>query len=132
LAIYDNLTKEYRTYDMQDYDDFTLFAQDVFIKCTWQNCYIDFHFNEIYLPGKRKTQALKYYLAGGIANAAKKCVFVEPKSIREMLGFSARVPKREVQKTALILYPQLRGLSNHEIDAFLLTEWGRKNGKTGK
>ena len=92
-----------------------------------QTCIVDFDWRLNYWPGNKQTKTYLIFLAGVIHESSSSCTFVSPNEIRSMLGLYVKVPKKEMHRTAKILYPEISKVNNHEIDAFLLYRWGKKN-----
>ena len=117
-----------RTYTMEN--DFLEFAEFISGLVFEKVCFVDFDWRINYWPGDRKTKTQLIFLAGIIYSSADLCTFVAPYEIREMLGFAATVPKKELHRTALILYPDLKELDSHQIDAYLLYKFGEKQNES--
>lgn len=86
-----------------------------------QVCYIDFNFNECFLPNKRKHIAIKYFLAGVILVSAKEAYFIKPSQVREHFGFD---PKMNKYKFHAEMFKDVRQENEHERDAYLLALMG--------
>lgn len=86
-----------------------------------QVCYIDFNFNECFLPNKRKHIAVKYFLAGVILMSAKEAYFIKPSVVREHFGFD---PKMNKYKFHAEMFKDVRQENEHERDAYLLALMG--------
>lgn len=121
----------FKTYSVDEHENLEQFSSFLSVSCHGKNVYVDFGWNEIYLPGRRLTQAQKYFLAGSIYQGAHKCVFVSPAWIREMFDLPPKTSKKEVHVFAKTRYPWLSATkpkpNQHELDAFLLYEWGKQN-----
>lgn len=117
-------SKFFRTYNMEN--DFLEFCEFISSIVFEDICYVDFDWRINYWPGDKKTKTQLIFLAGIIYSSADICTFVQPSEIREMLGFSATVPKKELHRTALVLYPELKEKDSHQIDAYLLYKFGEK------
>ena len=86
-----------------------------------QICYVDFNFNECFLPNKRKHIAVKYFLAGVILLSAKEAYFIKPSVVREHFGFD---PKMNKYKFHAEMFKDVRQENEHERDAYLLALMG--------
>jgi hypothetical protein len=96
-----------------------------------QTCYVDFHFNECFLPNKRKHIALKYFLAGVIFVSAKETYFIKPSALRVHFGFEPKMNKYKFHEAMLKdcykgngEYWKLDNANEHERDAYLLALMG--------
>jgi len=124
LAVYSKYNQI--MYSEADYKTFENMVDTICNRFSYYDfVFVDFIWNEIYLPGKRLPQAKKYYIAGALSQATNT-YFISPAKIRDMLGIPAKIPKREVHKTAAALYPEMKDLNVHMKDAFLLAKWGEK------
>ena len=127
MGLYNAKTKKSLTLSLDDFTDIEEFSSYLAELVNQNNIYVDYSWQLNYWPGNKKTKQQMIFIAGVLWQASQKCIFVEPKQIREMLGFVATVPKREIHRTAVVLYPEIARLNPHEKDAFLLTKWGEKN-----
>lgn len=112
------------TIGMKDLEDKTIlkFADSLAMLVHDQDCFVDFHFNECFLPNKKKHIAVKYFLAGVILVAAKETQFIKPSVIREHFGFPAKMKKNLFhEQMFLSAYNQN---NEHERDAYLLALMG--------
>lgn len=115
--------KEPELLSVDSFKDIRDFGEYLNFRVRNQIIYVDFNWNEIYLPGKRRTQAEKYYLFGCLDMGAYLCFPVEPKRIREFLNLPPKTTKKEVHRVAKGLYTI--PTNPHLIDAFLLLEYGK-------
>jgi hypothetical protein len=117
-------TCSFATIGMKNLEDKTIvnFADSLSLLVHDQDCFIDFHFNECFLPNKKKHVALKYYLAGNIQRSAKSYRFVKPSAVREHFGFPPKMKKYEFHEQMFI--DHLRQENEHERDAYLLALMG--------
>lgn len=127
LGLYNTETKKSLTLSLADFTDIEEFSFYLALLVSRKYIYVDYSWQLNYWPGNKKTKQQMIFIAGVLWQASEKCYFVEPKQIREMLGFAAAVPKKELHKTADILYPEIKEFNSHEKDAFLLAKWGNKN-----
>lgn len=98
------------------------FAQALAKVVNDQICYIDFNFNECFLPNKRKHIAVKYFLAGVILLSAKEAYFIKPSAVREHFGFDPKMNKYKFHEQ---MFKQILNQENeHERDAYLLALMG--------
>lgn len=120
----DDTRYSFATIGMKNLEDETIikFADSLALLVHDQICYVDFHFNECFLPNKKKHIALKYYLAASIQFSAKECYFIKPSKVREHFGFAPKMPKREFHKQ--IFLGDLGQENEHEKDAYLLALMG--------
>lgn len=87
-----------------------------------QQCFVDFHLNECFLPNKKKHIAVKYFLAGVILVSAKEVMFVKPSAVREHFGYPAKLNKYKFHEQ---MFKQTLNQENeHERDAYLLALMG--------
>ena len=86
-----------------------------------QVCYIDFNFNECFLPNKRKHIAVKYFLAGVIFLSAKEAYFIKPSVVRGHFGFDPKINKYKFHAE---MFKDVRQENEHERDAYLLALMG--------
>ena len=90
-----------------------------------QVCYVDFHFNECFLPNKKKHIAVKYFLSGVILVSAKEVEFVKPSAIREYFGQSPKMKKYAFHEL-MFTDQMLEQETEHERDAYLLALMGKQ------
>lgn len=86
-----------------------------------QIVFVDFNFNEIHLPGRKKFTAYKYFLAGIIQASAKECFLITPSQLRKAYGLKAKTSKTDVHKS-LITEIMREQYNEHELDAYLLAK----------
>ena len=104
------------------------FADSLSLLVHDQVCYVDFHFNECFLPNKRKHIALKYFLAACIQRSAKKTYFIKPSQLREYFGLDPKINKYKFHE-AMFPTVKLKQENEHERDAYLLALLGITEGK---
>lgn len=87
-------------------------------------CYIDFHFNECFLPNKKKHVSVKYFLAGVIWAVAQEVHFIKPSVVREYYGFSPKTKKYVFHES---YFDTPSNTENEHIrDAYLLALMGKQ------
>ena len=86
-----------------------------------QTVYVDFNFNEVFLPGRKKFTAYKYFLAGIIQASAKECNLITPSQLRKHYYCNSKMSKKDLHK---LLIPEimLEQYNEHELDAYLLAK----------
>jgi hypothetical protein len=88
-----------------------------------QVCYVDFTFNECFLPNRQKHVAVKYFLAGVLKSKAKECNFIKPILVREYFNYPAKEKKYKLHKD--FFNPDwFTDHNEHERDAYLLALMG--------
>lgn len=102
-------------------DSIIEFSQALAKVVSGQICYIDFNFNECFLPNKRKHIAVKYFLAGVILLSAKETYFIKPSEVRKHFGYE---PKMNKYKFHTEMFKDVRQENEHERDAYLLAFMG--------
>lgn len=109
--------------DIGSDDSILQFAKSLSMVVSNQVCYVDFHFNECFLPNKKKHIAVKYFLAGVILASANEVEFVKPSAIREYFGQSSKMKKYAFHE---VMFPdlKLKQETEHERDAYLLALMG--------
>lgn len=115
----------YNTIGMPDLDDETIlkFADALSLIVHDQICYVDFHFNECFLPNKRKHIAVKYYLAACIQRSAKETHFIKPSDVRKYYGQDSKMKKYKFHE--LMFAPEMmKEHDEHKRDAYLLALMG--------
>lgn len=114
----------FATVGMKDLEDETIlkFADSLALLVYDQDCFVDFHFNECFLPNKKKHIAIKYYLAAVIKSSANKTYFIKPSVVREYFGFPAKMKKQEFH--AAMNLKSYNQNTEHERDAYLLALMG--------
>lgn len=120
----DDETCSFATVGMKDLEPETIlkFTSSMVKIVSDQVCYIDFHFNECFLPNKKKHIAVKYFLAGAIVTSAKQCNLVKPSEVRQHFGFDGKLKKNLFHEQMFInAYNQN---NEHERDAYLLALMG--------
>lgn len=100
------------------------FAKSLAMVVSDQVCYVDFHFNEVFLPNKKKHIAVKFFLAGVILVSSKEVEFVKPSAVREYFGFSAKMKKYAFHEQ--MFGEGLNQENEHERDAYLLALMGKQ------
>lgn len=111
--------------DISNDESILKFADSLALLVHNQICYVDFNFNECFLPNKRKHIALKYYLAAVIKCNAKEAYFIKPSVVREYFG---QAPKMNKYKFHEQMFPgqKLNQENEHERDAYLLALMGKQ------
>ena len=108
--------------DISDDESIVNFADSLALLTHNQECFVDFHFNECFLPNKKKHIAVKYYLAANIQRSAKLYRFVKPSDVRVHFGFPPKMKKYDFHKQ--MFKDHLRQENEHERDAYLLALMG--------
>jgi len=88
--------------------------------------YVDFSWQEIFLPGRRSIASIKYFLAGAIYNSAGQCSFISPKQVRDFFNLPPKTKKEELHKLILQIYPENLSRNEHELDALILAHIGKE------
>ena len=118
-------THWFNTIGMNDLEDETIlkFADALSLIVHDQICYVDFHFNECFLPNKRKHIAVKYYLAACIQRSARETHFIKPAEVRKHFGQDPKMKKYKFHE-ALLSKEMMKEHSEHKCDAYLLALMG--------
>ena len=118
-------THWFNTIGMNDLEDETIlkFADALSLIVHDQICYVDFHFNECFLPNKRKHIAVKYYLAACIQRSARETHFIKPAEVRKHFDQDPKMKKYKFHE-ALLSKEMMKEHSEHKCDAYLLALMG--------
>lgn len=108
--------------DISNDDDILRFADSLSLLVHNEICFVDFHFNECFLPNKRKHVALKYYLAANIKRSARETYFIKPSQVRTHFGFEPKMNKYKFHE--VMFKTPLKNENEHERDAYLLALMG--------
>lgn len=115
----------YNTIGMPDLEPETInsFAQALQKVVHDQIVYVDFHYNECFLPNKRKHISIKYFLAGVIKATAKETHFIKPADVRKYYG---QDPKMKKYKFHELMFDSamMKEQDEHKRDAYLLALMG--------
>lgn len=118
-------THWFNTVGMPDLEDETIlkFSDALAISVYDSICFVDFHFNECFLPNKRKHIAVKYFLAACIHRSAKQTYFIKPADVRKYFG---QDPKMNKYKFHELMFPpeMMKEHDEHKRDAYLLALMG--------
>ena len=123
-----DLTCTFNTFGITDIssdESILKFAEALSKVVSDQICFVDFHFNECFLPNKKKHIAIKYYLAGVIWLSAKEVHFIKPSEVRQHFGHPAKMKKYQFHE-AMFLGEDLKQETEHERDAYLLALMGKQ------
>lgn len=88
-----------------------------------QVVYVDFHYNECFLPNKRKHISIKYFLSGVIFATAKQTNFIKPSEVREHFGFDSKI-KKYIFHEKMFDSEMMKQHDEHKRDAYLLALMG--------
>jgi len=115
----------FATIGMKDLEDETIlkFADSLSLLVHKHVCFVDFYFNECFLPNKRKHIALKYYLAANIKRSAKEAYFIKPSAVREYFGHSPKMNKYKFHEE-MFSGEMMKQENEHHRDAYLLALMG--------